>query len=70
MAATMKQLRVPACCSTRDSVRRAVLVSAQKQSVAVAVAPVAVKEHGAYTVKGTVRKVNEDRFDVQVRSSR
>lgn len=25
-----------------------------------------VKEQGSYTVKGTVRKINEDRFNVQV----
>eukprot|EP00775_Hariotina_reticulata_P002050 gene2050-2372_t len=66
MAATMKQTRVSACRCSRASLRRAVRVSAQKQAVAVTVAPVVVKEHGAYTVKGTVRKVNEDRFDVQV----
>ena len=29
-------------------------------------APVVVKEHGSYSIKGTVRKVNEDRYDVKV----
>lgn len=27
---------------------------------------IAVKDYGSYTVKGTVRKINEDRFDVKV----
>jgi hypothetical protein len=38
-----------------------------KASVAVG-APVVVKAHGAATLKGTVRKINEDRYDVQVPS--
>lgn len=67
MTANMKQSRLSACRCSRASLRRAVRVSAQKQAVAVTVAPVVVKEHGAFTVKGTVRKVNEDRFAVQVR---
>jgi chorismate synthase len=37
------------------------------QAVAVSAnAKVVVKEHGSVTLRGTVRKVNEDRYDVKV----
>lgn len=41
--------------------------AAVKQEVAAAVgAKVVVKESGSVSLRGTVRKVNEDRFDVKV----
>jgi hypothetical protein len=43
--------------------RRRVRACASSAAVA---APILIKETGAYTVQGTVRKVNEDRYDVKV----
>ncbi|PNW79761.1 hypothetical protein CHLRE_08g365632v5 [Chlamydomonas reinhardtii] len=52
----------------RAGSRRPVKVRASAEPATVQAPParVVVKAHGAYTVKGTVRKINEDRFDVKV----
>lgn len=51
----------------RAGSRRPVKVRASAEPATVQAPParVVVKAHGAYTVKGTVRKINEDRFDVK-----
>lgn len=49
--------------------RRAAAVSVRAQAVAVSAgAKVVVKETGSVSLRGTVRKVNEDRFDIKVSS--
>jgi hypothetical protein len=51
------------------STRRAAAVSVRaKVSAVSANVKVAVKEHGSASLRGTVRKVNEDRFDIKVGS--
>lgn len=43
--------------------RSAVKATGSAQAVTT---PIVVKEYGSFTVKGTVRRINEDRFDVKV----
>ncbi|KAF6257389.1 phosphatase 2C-like domain-containing protein [Scenedesmus sp. NREL 46B-D3] len=62
MAASMQQ---SARVSTTRTSHRSNRVVVRAASVAVS-APVVVKQKGAYTCRGTVRKVNEDRYDVKV----
>eukprot|EP00882_Tetradesmus_deserticola_P006391 GHRQ01006721.1.p2 GENE.GHRQ01006721.1~~GHRQ01006721.1.p2 ORF type:complete len:173 (+),score=36.85 GHRQ01006721.1:124-642(+) len=62
MAATMRQAARMSTTSTSQRCSRVVVRAA---SVAVS-APVVVKQQGAFTCRGTVRKVNEDRYDVKV----
>lgn len=50
------------CSSSR---RAAVQVHARATAVSAA-AKVVVREHGSASLRGTVRKVNEDRFDIKV----
>eukprot|EP00879_Flechtneria_rotunda_P002088 GHRR01002268.1.p1 GENE.GHRR01002268.1~~GHRR01002268.1.p1 ORF type:complete len:343 (+),score=133.07 GHRR01002268.1:96-1124(+) len=63
MAASMKQLHRQVAAQRVQRTSRGVVV--RSASVAVST-PIAVKQDGAYTVRGTVRKANEDRYDVQV----
>lgn len=62
MAATM---RTSTGLRTARTSQRSSRVVVRAASVAVS-APVVVKQQGAYTCRGTVRKVNEDRYDVKV----
>lgn len=51
-----------------SSTRRTAAVGVRAQAVAVSASTkVVVKEHGSVSLRGTVRKVNEDRYDVKVR---
>ena len=53
--------------SVRACSRRTAAVTVRAQAAAVSVtAKVGVKEQGAVSLRGTVRKVNEDRFDIKV----
>jgi len=73
MASTMKMQRaslqkagsVRSCSISRRPAAAAVAVRAQATAVAAA-AKVSVTEHGSVSLRGTVRKVNEDRIDVKV----
>jgi hypothetical protein len=52
-----------------SSNRRTAAVGVRAQAVAVSASTkVSVKEHGSVSLRGTVRKVNEDRYDVKVRA--
>ncbi|WIA23188.1 hypothetical protein OEZ86_010079 [Tetradesmus obliquus] len=62
MAATM---RTSTGLRTARTSQRSSRVVVRAASVAVS-APVVVKQQGAYTCRGTVRQVNEDRYDVKV----
>lgn len=56
-----KAVRASASSSSRCNLR------VRAQAVAVSAnAKVVVKEHGSVSLRGTVRKVNEDRYDVKV----
>jgi hypothetical protein len=62
-------MRQSARVSTVRASQRSSRVVVRAASVAVS-APVVVKQQGAYTCQGTVRKVNEDRYDVKVSGGR
>lgn len=65
----MQRCSVQAGAVRAASTRRAAAVSVRAKAAAVSAnAKVVVKEHGSVTLRGTVRKVNEDRFDVKVSS--
>jgi hypothetical protein len=64
----MQSLKMQRATAARTQARASkgrIATKATKAGVLVS-APVVVKEHGSYSVKGTVRKVNEDRYDVKV----
>lgn len=64
----MQMQRVSAQAGSARVARRAAVPVRAKASAAVSTATkIVVKEHGSVSLRGTVRKVNEDRFDVKVR---
>lgn len=70
----MQRSQAPSCVRGRAPSRRvaplraSASVDTAEAAVAAEAQPtrVAIKAHGAASVKGTVRKTNEDRFDVKV----